>query len=168
MKSIVDIEVNRPRQEVAALMADPGNMTKWMHDLERYEHIGGDFGMPGSQYRMVPKAATRQAGFVSTVIARNLPEQLVLKLKSPMADVAVTATFTALSDRRTRLVSEEVFTFHGLFNRVFSLLARGQIKKHHRSTSNLSGGLRRARGDGSSRPSYLIRHRAVGQGLRQM
>jgi uncharacterized protein YndB with AHSA1/START domain len=132
MKSIVEIEVNRPRQEVAALMADPGNMTKWMHDLERYEHIGGDFGMPGSQYRMVPKAGAGQMRFVSTVTARNLPEQLTLKLESPMADIAITATFIALSGQTTKMISQEVFTFRGLFNKLFSTLGRRDIRRHHR------------------------------------
>ena len=131
MKSIIEIEVNRPRQEVAVLMADPGNMTEWMHDLERYEHISGAFGMAGSRYRMVPKGS-QQIEFVSTVTARNLPERLVLKLKSPSVDVSVTTTFTALSDQRTRMVSNEVFTFHGLFNKLFSLLASRDIRKHHR------------------------------------
>jgi hypothetical protein len=132
MKSIVEIEVSRPRQEVAALLADPGNMTKWMHDLERYEHISGEFGMPGSQYRMVPKAGSPQLLFISTMTARNLPDRLALKLESPAVDVSVTTTFAALSDQTTKMISEEVFTFQGLFNQLFSFLARREIKKHHR------------------------------------
>jgi hypothetical protein len=133
MKSIVVIEIHRPRREVSMLLADPGNMTKWMHDLAAYEHIGGETGAVGARYRMVPKPGTRQQGFVSTVTAMHLPERLSLRLQSPKVDVLVHTTFTALGKDRTRLVSEEKFIFHGLFRRLFSLFARKDIRKHHRA-----------------------------------
>jgi Polyketide cyclase / dehydrase and lipid transport len=132
MKSIVAIEIHRPRREVSMLLADPGNMTKWMHDLAAYEHIGGETGAVGARYRMVPKKGTRQSGFVSTVTAMHLPEYLSLRLQSPTVDVLVHTTFTALAKDRTRLVSEEKFIFHGLFRKMFSLFARRDIRKHHR------------------------------------
>jgi hypothetical protein len=34
MKSIVEIEINMPQQQVAELFADPGNNPKWMPDFE--------------------------------------------------------------------------------------------------------------------------------------
>jgi hypothetical protein len=132
MKSIVVIEIHRPRREVSMLLADPGNMTKWMHDLAAYEHIGGEVGAVGTRYRMVPKPGARQKGFVSTVTAMHLPEYLSLRLQSPTVDVLVHTTFTALAKDRTKLVSEEKFIFHGLFRRLFSLFARRGIRRHHR------------------------------------
>ena len=132
MKSIVDIEVHRPRREVSMLLADPGNMTQWMHDLAAYEHIGGEPGAVGARYRMVPKPGTRQSEFVSTVTTMHLPERLSLRLQSPTVDVLVDTTFTALAKDRTQLVSEETFIFHGLFRKLFSLFAHGDIRRHHR------------------------------------
>jgi hypothetical protein len=133
MKSIVAIEIDRPRREVSMLLADPGNMTKWMHDLAAYEHIGGETGAVGARYRMVPKKGTRQAEFVSTVTGMHLPERLSLRLQSPAVDVLVHTTFTALARDRTRLVSEEKFIFHGMFRKLFSLFARADIRRHHRA-----------------------------------
>jgi len=132
MKSTVELEIAVPKHKLAALFADPGNMTKWMDDLERYEHLSGDTGMPGSRYRMVPKAGTSQMEFIATVTARDLPDELGLKLESPTVDVAIRCTFAALSAHKTKLVSEEVFMFRGLFNRMFGFLARNEIRKHHR------------------------------------
>jgi hypothetical protein len=132
MKSIVELEIEAPLEKVAALLADPGNMTKWMDDLERVEPVSGEPGMPGSTFRMVGKAGSPQSDFVVTVTARTLPETLGLKLQSPSVDVAVADTFTALSACRTKLVSEEVFRFHDLFNTVFGFLAQSTIRKHHR------------------------------------
>ena len=132
MKSIVELEIEAPLERVAALLAEPGNMTRWMDDLERVEILSGEPGIPGSTFRMVGKAGSAQSDFVVTVTRRTLPKALGLKLQSPSVDVAVADTFTALSARRTKLVSEEVFRFHGLFNTLFSFLARNTIRKHHR------------------------------------
>src|SRR6185295_17025631 len=74
MKSIVDIEINASRNDVAALLADPANMPQWMDDLARIEPISGELGMPGSKFRMVGRPGTAQTDFVVTVTARHLPE----------------------------------------------------------------------------------------------
>ncbi len=132
MKSLIELDIAAPRDEVAALLADPRNMTKWMDNLERVEFVAGEPGMPGSTFRMIGKAGGPQRDFVATVTGRNLPERFGLRLRSDSVDVAITDTFAASAARRTKLVSEEVFTFRGLFNRLFGLLAQGAIRKHHR------------------------------------
>ena len=132
MKSIVDVEINAPKSDVAALMADPANMPHWMDDLARIEPVSGNPEIPGSRFRMVGKPGSAQADFAVTVTARHLPDLFALKLESHRVDVAVTTTFTTLSAARTKLRSEEVFSFHGLTNAVFGLLAQSRIRKHHR------------------------------------
>ena len=132
MKSIVAIEVHLPRRQVAMLFADPGNMTEWMHDLERYEHIGGENGAVGARFRMVPKPRSRQLAFVSTVTDMYLPERLSLRLQSQKADVLAKTTFTALAKDRTKLVSEERFIFPGFFRWLLSLFTRNRTRRRHR------------------------------------
>jgi hypothetical protein len=132
MKSVVELEIAEPLEKVAALLADPANMTKWMDDLERVEALNGEPGMPGSTFRMIGEPDGPQGNFVATVTRRILPKTLGLKLQSPNVDVAIADTFTALSARRTRLVSEEVFLFHGLFNTLFGFLGQSTIRKQHR------------------------------------
>jgi len=111
MKSTVEIDINAPREKVAALHADPLNNTKWMLDLERYEPTSGNQGMPGSTYRLVPKSGDMI--FDVTVIKRDLPNELELKMKAPDVDVAVHAKLIALSPTTTKLISEEEFIFNG-------------------------------------------------------
>jgi len=132
MKSIVAIEIARPRRQVSMLFADPGNMTKWMHDLAAYEHVGGEPGAVGMRYRLVPKPKTRQRPFISTVTFMHLPERLALRLESKRVDVLVDVTFTALAKDRTRLVSEEKFVYRGFFRWLFGLFMRNRVRRHHR------------------------------------
>jgi Polyketide cyclase / dehydrase and lipid transport len=130
MTSVVDLEINRPQALVASLFADPGNNTRWMDDLERVEPLSGELGRPGSTYRLVP----RKGGmvFVATVIALDLPRQLRLRLDASNVAVSVTSTLIATAADRTRLISQEVFKFKGLFNSMFGLLAQWSIRSVHR------------------------------------
>jgi hypothetical protein len=111
MKSIVEVEINAPQQKVAELHADPCNNPKWMRDVARYEPVSGEAGMPGSTYRLVPKEGGMI--FSATVVERNLPSELKLRLETQGITIDVTARFNALSPEKTRLVSEQEFTFAG-------------------------------------------------------
>ena len=130
MKSVVEVEINRPQKEAAELYADPRNNLKWMHDIARYEPLSGEQGMPGSTYRLVPKEGDRI--FVATVLERNLPEELKLHLESSDVDVEVRGTFSSLSPTRTKLITEQVYTFKDAVEETISPSVKEDIKAAHR------------------------------------
>ena len=127
--SIVELDIDAPRDLVASLFADPRHSPRWMEDLERYEPISGVPGDEGSTYRLVPK---RGWVFVATVLEKSLPEQLRLRLEDSHCSVAISVTFVALADDRTRLVSAETFEFHGLWNTIVGFVAQTAIRRAHR------------------------------------
>lgn len=131
MKSVVEVEINAPQQKVAELHVDPRNNPKWMHDVARYESVSGEVGMPGFTYRLVPKEGNMI--FLATVVERNLPDELKLHLKAEDVSVEVTAKFIALSSEKTKLVSEQVFTFKGQDSTSVSPDVENAIKTAHRS-----------------------------------
>jgi len=130
VKSAIELEIDVPQARLAELFTDPQQNTRWMDDVDRVETISGQLGMPGSKYRLVPKKGNMV--FVATVLARNLPTDAHLTLESSNVTVSVKGFFVALSSGKTRLTSEEVFSFKGPLNRVFGFLARGAIKNAHR------------------------------------
>ena len=130
MKSIVNLNIDAPRERVAELFADPRNNTKWMDDIERYEPVSGQPGAPGSKYRLIPKKGDMV--FVATVISNDLPRESRLFLDGSNVTVSITAQYVALSPRKSRPVSEEVFTFKNLIGKIMSFFARGAIRKAHR------------------------------------
>jgi len=130
MKSVIELDINVQQATCAELFADPNNNPKWMDDIERIESISGKLGEPGSVYRLVPKSG--KLVFVATVISRDLPAELKLLLDAESVSVSVTGKLLGLSERKTRLVSEEIFRFKGIFNNVVGLLARVAIKRAHR------------------------------------
>jgi len=70
--------------------------------------------------------------FMATVIANELPNESRLRLDADNVTVAITARYVAIAAERSRLVSEEVFTFKGLLPKVGGFLARGAIHRAHR------------------------------------
>lgn len=130
MKSRVDLEIDAPQAELAALFADPGNTARWMHDVERIEPVVGEPGQPGSTYQMVP--ARGRMFFIATVLKRALPAEVQLLLRARWVSVLVTDRFLKLSEGRTRLISEEVFTFKGPLQKLMGLLGRKSIARAHR------------------------------------
>lgn len=130
MKSIIEVEINAPSPRTATLFADPLLMPKWMHDLDRVEPLSGAVGKTGSKFRMVPKKGKRV--FVATVTARRLPREFRLQLDHRTVTAHIKGTLRPLEKNKTLLVSEEVFRFKGLVNRIFGLLARRAIRNAHR------------------------------------
>jgi hypothetical protein len=129
MKSVVEIEINASQEKVAELHADPHNNPKWMHDIARCELVSGDVGMPDSTYRLVPKEGDMI--FLATVVERNLPKELKLHLETEGVMVEVKARFIAVSPEKTKLISEQVFTFKGQ-DTLPSLAIENAIKAAHR------------------------------------
>jgi len=131
MKSVVELDINGARERVAELFADPANNPRWMNDLARCEPISGSFGTTGSTYRMVPK--TGDMVFVATVVSRNLPDEVKLRLDGKNVVVSITDRFSLSPSGTTRLRSVEEFRFPSVLGRLFGFLLQRSIRKAHRS-----------------------------------
>lgn len=117
-RDVVTITIGAPAETVDRLFADPTLTSKWMKDIS-YEP-----GTTGSTYRLVSTAGGRS--FAVTVVARN---HLLLETKG--VTVEVNARITALSPRKTLLVSEETFRFEGFLGRIFGALSKRSIHRAH-------------------------------------
>jgi len=53
MKYTVSIEIAKPREEVAQLLADPAHMPKWLRGLVLHEPLSGVHGQVGTKSRVV-------------------------------------------------------------------------------------------------------------------
>ncbi len=129
MKSVVELEINAPRDQVARLLADPTNAVKWMDDVASYEPLSGDPGLPGSRYRLVPKHGEP---VVATVVALDLPAYTRVEMDAPSVAVTVREELVRLEANRTRLVSEETVRFKSAGGKLRSLFAGWSMKRTHR------------------------------------
>ena len=134
MRSTAVVDIDAPRESVAERYADPRNNEKWMTDLERFEALAGDPGMPGSRYRLISDQP--HLNFVVTVVERRLPESMKLRLEAPSLSIDLHVTFAAVRGDRTRFESVEILRFKGLFGRAMSLFARKSIQAAHQQQVN--------------------------------
>jgi uncharacterized protein YndB with AHSA1/START domain len=129
MRDVVQVEIDAPVADVARLFADPTLSESWMQGT-RYQPLDGEQGAPGSTYRLV--MADGGMTFTATVLSRELPAAVRLRLESDTATVDIRAGFAALGPHKTLLTSDEHFTFKGVAAKLFSVLARRSIRKTHR------------------------------------
>src|SRR5215831_19651807 len=131
MKSIVVVDIDAAPKKVATLYADPTNNAKWMDDVARCEPISGMPGVQGSVYRLVPKPKRGSMVFTATLVQR-LPNELHLTLDASNVTVSVQGSLTSLPNGRTRFTSREVFSFKGVWNKAYGVLAKPAIHNVHR------------------------------------
>ena len=130
MTSKVEVDVDARQEPLAEAFAEPRNNPVWMEDIDRIEPLSGELGQTGSTYRIVPKRGNRV--FTARVANRALPVELKLVLDSRDVSVSITDTFHRISDTKTKLVSEEIFTFKSVLAQIGGLLGRNAIKRAHR------------------------------------
>jgi len=128
MKSVVKLDINAPQARVAELFSDPQNLEKWMDDME-YVPISGVQGEPGSSYKLAQKQGMP---FIATVLAKNLPTEMRLRLDVPSLEIAIRDQFVALPSGRTKLISTEDFRWKTTLDRLKGFFARRAMKKAHR------------------------------------
>ena len=129
MKSVVELDISAPQAKVAKLFEDPHQFPKWMDDVARVEPVNGSGRDWESQFRMVPKRGNLI--FTAKVVKRS-NARAHLALDAPNVSVSINGTFMKLSAMKTRLISEEVFTFKGLFGHLFGWIGFVAIMRAHR------------------------------------
>ena len=130
MKYTLDIEINKPIDEVIKLFDSSENITKWMEGLKSFEHLEGTPGKPGAKSVLKFELAKRKFEMVETVIALNLPEEFTASYETPDGAIStVKNSFVALSENQTKYISDNSFEMKGLMMRIIAFLMPGMFKK---------------------------------------
>lgn len=128
MKYTVDIEINKPINQVIELFDNPSNMKEWMKGLESFEHISGTPGQPGAKSRLKFKMGKREIEMIETITVRNLPDEFSGTYDAKGVFNVVKIKFVKLSESKTKYISEQEFRFSG-FMKLFGLLLPSAFKK---------------------------------------
>lgn len=128
MKYTVDIEINKPINQVIELFDNPSNMKEWMKGLESFEHISGTPGQPGAKSRLKFKMGKREIEMIETITVRNLPDEFSGTYDAQGVFNVVKIKFVKLSESKTKYISEQEFRFSG-FMKLFGLLMPSAFKK---------------------------------------
>lgn len=128
MKHSIQVEIDRPIDEVVSLFDDPKNYPLWMKGLLSVELKEGKTGEVGAKNLFRFKMGNREMEMMETVVIRNLPEEYTVQYTAKGITNFVTSIFSKLDYERTLYVTENEFQFSG-FMRIIAFLMPGSFKK---------------------------------------
>lgn len=128
MKYSVEIQIDKPRNEVVKIFDNAENLYKWMDGLERIEHLIGIPGELNAKSQLYFKMGKRDIDMMETIIEKKLPEKFAATYETKGVFNIVTIRFEELTGGKTRYITEQDFQFSG-FMRVFSFLMKSAFKK---------------------------------------
>ncbi|NOU60743.1 SRPBCC family protein [Marinifilum caeruleilacunae] len=128
MKYTVEIEINKPIDEVVKLFDNEDNLFKWMRGLQSIEHLSGEPGKNGSTSKMIFKQGKREIEMLETVISLNLPDEFIASYEAKGVYNLAKISFLPMGDNKTKYVTEQEFQLKG-FMKVVGLIMPGAFKK---------------------------------------
>jgi hypothetical protein len=128
MKYSVDILIDKPIDTVVALFDDPDNLSKWQPGFISSEHIEGEWGVPGSKYRLKYKMGKRDIEMIETLTVRDLPREMSGTYEAKGVFNIVKNYFEPVSEHQTRWRSDQEFQFKG-FMKIIAVLMPRSFKK---------------------------------------
>jgi hypothetical protein len=142
MRYTVSIEIARPREEVAELLADPAQLPKWLRGLVLHEPLDGAHGQVGTTSRVVMQMGKQRFECTETVTRREPVDLHAIPAGSVVhfdREIVGNGMWNAVRDRLTEAgpettlwASESEYRFSGLPMRLAGLLMPGAFRKQSR------------------------------------
>ncbi len=73
MKYIVEVEINKPREQMLELFDNSENLKEWMPSLVSFDHVSGEPGQVGAKSKFVVSMGKRSCEMIETITVRNMP-----------------------------------------------------------------------------------------------
>lgn len=139
MKYTVSIEIARPREEVAQLLADPAHIPKWLRGMVLHEPLNGLHGHVGTKSRVVMQMGQQQFEATETITRREpadlrgIPSGSVVHFEREIVAEGMWSVarerLTEASPHTTLWVSENEYRFSSLLMRLVGFLMPGTFRK---------------------------------------
>jgi hypothetical protein len=139
MKYTVSLEIAKPRDEVAQLLADPAQLSKWLRGLVLHEPVNGVHGQVGTKSRVVMQMGQQKFECIETITRREpadlraIPKESVVHFEREIVGDGMWSTarerLTDAGPNSTLWVSENEYRFSSFMMRLVGLLMPGAFRK---------------------------------------
>ena len=124
------ININKPRDVVVALFADPANLKEYQDGFIKKELISGQQGEVGAISKMYYKYGKHDMVLTETITGNQLPESFEATYEHEHMDNTMTCRFVEVSENETRYEYEFEYTrIDWVMPRLLSILFPGMYKK---------------------------------------
>lgn len=128
VKHNFNVTINAGLADVWKAFDNPDNMTRWVRNLESFEHRSGDPGQPGAVSVLTFDENGRSIEMIETITERREPDFLAGVYDTKFGKTLIVNTFAAIDEHTTRWESWCNFSFKGLM-KIMSLFMSGTIRK---------------------------------------
>ncbi len=135
MKYTIEVDIDRPLNEVVEKFDNQDNYSSWMKGLESFENIEGKQGQEGSKTKFNFKMGKRNMVMIETVLKRDLPKQYLVSYEVNGVYNEVDNRFEKIDDNKTLYTTYQYFKFKG-FMRVLAFFIGGSFKKQSLKYAN--------------------------------
>lgn len=125
---LTEIEIERPREEVARYAADPNNAPKWYVNIESVEWKTTPPLGQGSQVAFVAHFLGRRLAYTYEVVESLPDSRLVMRTAEGPFPMETTYTWDATGERRTRMTLRNRGEPRG-FSKLFAPLMAAAMKR---------------------------------------
>jgi hypothetical protein len=129
MKYIVDIVVDKQRDEVVAIFDDSEKLKEWMEGLLSLDHIRGEPGEVGAKSKLVFKMGNSDIEMLETITVKNLPEEVGATYEADGVFNTILNRFCEDGVRQTRMTQECEFVFTSFMMKCMGFFVPGMFKK---------------------------------------
>ena len=136
MKYSLEIDINKPREEVARLMQDRDYFKEWQPQLISTELLEGKTGEEGSRYKIMVSMGKKTMEMTETLVINALPDHYQIQYDASGNINIMDFWFEELTPTSTRLVAQSYFECKGLVMKIMSYLIPGAFKKQTRKYMN--------------------------------
>ncbi|MCY3674836.1 MAG: SRPBCC family protein [Paracoccaceae bacterium] len=136
MKYTLEIEINKPREEVARLIQDRDTFKEWQPQLLSTELLEGTIGEEGSTYKIVVSMGKTTLEMTETLMINNCPDHYQIKYDADGNINIMDFWFTELSPTTTKMVAQSYFSCKALMMKLMAFFMPGAFKKQTRKYMN--------------------------------
>jgi uncharacterized protein YndB with AHSA1/START domain len=134
---LTEIEISRPRQEVAAYACDPGNATSWYRNIERAETTTPPPLAVGSRIEFEAAFMGRRMAYTYEVRELVEGERLVMSTADGPFPMETTYEFSDAGDGGTRMTLRNRGEPSGFSRAAGPLMARSMRRTNRRDLADL-------------------------------
>jgi len=129
MNYTIELEVDKPRDEVARLFMDEASLPFWQPGFVSIEHLSGDEGKPGAKSKLLYKNRGRDVEMIETIQVFSPPDEFTATFEAKGMHMTVKNLFYEAGENKTRWVSENEAQTSGLMMKIVGILMPGCFKK---------------------------------------
>lgn len=131
MKHSGSLEINKAKEVVAQLYADPNGLKEYQDGFVRKELIKGQEGENGAISKMYYKSGKRDMILTETIVSNQLPDSFEAHYHHKHMDNSMKCKFTALEKNKTKYEYEFEYTRIDWFMpKLMAILFPSMYRKH--------------------------------------